>query len=161
MRGLLIILLWFVFYIHSVNAESADSILIEKSKRRLTLLKNDKKVAQYSISLGGVPIGPKQCQGDNKTPEGDYLISGRNPNSSFYRSLKVSYPNELDRKNASRLGCMPGGDIMIHGLPNGRGWLGILHRLFNWTRGCIAVKDSEIDEIWHLVPDGARVRIVP
>ena len=161
MRNLLLLLLSFVICIQSVIAEGADSILIQKSKRQLTLLRNDKEVAQYSISLGGEPSGPKQCQGDNKTPEGEYIISGRNSNSSFHRALKISYPNESDRKNAKRLGCTPGDDIMIHGLPNGRGWLGILHRLLNWTRGCIAVRDSEIDEIWNLVPDGARVRILP
>ena len=144
----------------SVAAE-VDLVLIEKSNRQLILKSGAKVIASYKVALGGSPIGAKQCQGDNKTPEGDYTISGRNPGSAYHRSLRVSYPNANDRKNAKRLGCSPGGDIMIHGLPNGQGWLGSSHRLHDWTLGCIAVTNEEIEAIWKAVPDGTKVRIVP
>jgi murein L,D-transpeptidase YafK len=136
-------------------------VLIEKAKRSLTLMSGTRQLAQYSVALGGEPVGAKNCQGDNKTPEGLYKIASRNVHSAYHRSLKISYPNEKDRKNAQGLECPPGGDIMIHGLPNGSGWVGSAHRLKDWTLGCIAVTDSEIEEIWRLVPDGTLVKIVP
>lgn len=142
-------------------AEKVDLVLIEKAQRRLTLLSGSREIAKYSVALGGAPIGHKQCEGDSKTPEGDYRISGRNVKSAFYRSLRISYPNGQDRQNAARLGCTPGGDIMIHGLPNGQGDIGAGHRSVDWTLGCIAVTNSEIEEIWKQVPDGTRVRILP
>jgi murein L,D-transpeptidase YafK len=107
------------------------------------------------------PVGPKRCQGDNRTPEGTYRISGRNRHSSYHRSLRISYPDEGDRKRARALGCSPGGDIMIHGLPNGRGAIGALHRMYDWTAGCIAVTNPEIEEIWAAVPDGTEIEIRP
>lgn len=142
-------------------AQSADLVLIEKSLRRLTLFQGEKVLARYAVALGGNPVGAKRCEGDRKSPEGEYRISGRNLHSAFHKSLRVSYPNQSDRTRAAKLKCKPGGDIMIHGLPNGRGWIGAAHRLTDWTNGCIAVTDAEIDEIWKLVPDGARVRIKP
>jgi len=145
----------------SASTEGADLVLIEKSKRLLTLKRGDKQLAQYTVALGGTPVGPKRCIGDSKTPEGTYRIIGRNSKSAFYRSLKLSYPTKEDRENAKRLGCSPGGDIMIHGLPNGRGWIGAAHRQMDWTLGCIAVTNSEIDEIWKFVADGTAVQIKP
>lgn len=139
----------------------ADKILIEKSERRMTLLWKGTPVRMYSIALGGSPVGKKQCQGDQKTPEGTYSITGRNPQSSYHRSLRVSYPNAEDIANARRLRCRPGGDIMIHGLPNGRGWIGATHVAVDWTLGCIAVTNPEIEEIWDAVPNGTAVEIRP
>ncbi len=141
--------------------DRVDLIIIEKAARRLSLHSGKHQVRQYRIALGRTPIGAKECQGDGKTPEGEYLISGRNVHSAFHRSLRISYPNQTDRHRAKTLKCSPGGDIMIHGLPNGRGWLGASHRLSDWTEGCIALTDEEIEEIWNLVRDGTKVVIKP
>jgi murein L,D-transpeptidase YafK len=147
----------------SVAAEeqTADRVTVEKAKKIMTLYHQGEKIRTYKIALGGLPEGPKERQGDRKTPEGIYKIDSRNSNSQFHRSLRVSYPNENDRKRAKKLGVNPGGEIMIHGLPNGRGWLGSKHRLYDWTNGCIAVTDEEIEEIWKLVPIGTTVEIKP
>jgi len=145
----------------AVKPLRADKVLIDKSERRMTLLWKGTPVRMYRIALGGSPTGKKQCQGDQRTPEGTYSITGRNPWSDYHRSLRISYPNADDIVNARRLGCDPGGDIMIHGLPNGRGFFGAVHAVTDWTLGCIAVTDSEIDEIWDAVRDGTAVEIRP
>jgi murein L,D-transpeptidase YafK len=142
-------------------SDSVDLLLIEKSTRRLVLKSGDKEIGHYSISLGSSAVGPKRCQGDGKTPEGEYIIAGRNEKSAYHKSLRISYPNPSDVGNAAKLNCTPGGDIMIHGLPNGRGILGFVHTWFDWTQGCIAVRNNQIEEIWDLVHDGAKVKIVP
>lgn len=139
----------------------ADKVLIEKNERRLTLLSKGKVLKTYQISLGGNPIGPKERQGDNKTPEGIYRIDSRNRNSRFHLALHVSYPNEKDKKRAQELGVSPGGDIMIHGIKNGFSWVGDLHTEVDWTKGCIAVTDEEIEEIEKVVPNGTIVEIRP
>ena len=164
--SLLAIVAGLVLSLAAVSQEAAqtliaDKILIEKSERRMTLLWKGTPVRMYSIALGGSPVGKKQCQGDQKTPEGIYSITGRNPQSSYHRSLRVSYPNAEDVANARRLRCSPGGDIMIHGLPNGRGWIGAAHVAADWTLGCIAVTNSEIEEVWKAVPNGTAVEIRP
>ncbi len=141
--------------------EKADRILIFKSKREMQLLHNGKVIKTYRIALGGTPVGRKERQGDHKTPEGSYTIVGRNPNSQFHRSLRISYPNPEDRARAARMGVSPGGDIMIHGLPNGYGWIGRGHLSRDWTDGCVAVTDQEIEEIWMLVDNGTPVEIRP
>ena len=139
----------------------ADKILIEKKERRLTLISKGKVLKTYKIALGGNPIGPKERQGDNKTPEGTYVIDGRNKDSSYHLSLHISYPNEKDKKRAKELGVSPGGDIMIHGIKNGFSWVGDSHTEVDWTKGCIAVTDEEIEEIDKLVPNGTIVEIRP
>ena len=145
----------------SARAQVVDSIRIEKSERRMKLMSGESVVQEYKVALGSEPLGAKRCQGDGQTPEGEYVISGRNSASSFHLSLRVSYPSEEDKKKAQELGCQPGGDIMIHGLPRLRGWLGAAHRAMDWTQGCIAVTNGEIEEIWRLVPNGTRVLISP
>jgi murein L,D-transpeptidase YafK len=140
---------------------SANKILIEKKIRRLTMLRDGVALRTYRIALGNYPEGPKTCQGDGRTPEGNYFVDGRNRNSQYHRSLHISYPNALDRKVAQKAKCNPGGDIFIHGLPNGRGWIGKAHTLHDWTLGCIAVTDEEIEEIWRMVPDKTLVEIKP
>lgn len=140
---------------------SADRILIEKKERRLTLFSQGEVLKTYRISLGGNPDGPKERLGDNKTPEGLYTIDGRNKDSRYHLSLHVSYPNEKDKKRARELGVAPGGDIMIHGLKNGFSWVGDLHTGIDWTKGCIAVTDEEIEEIARLAPNGTTVEIRP
>lgn len=135
--------------------------MVYKQERKLVLLAKGEVIRTYRVSLGGDPKGPKTQQGDHKTPEGEYVISGRNPRSHFHRALRISYPSQRDRENAARAGVNPGGDIMIHGLPNGLGWLGRAHLLYDWTDGCIAVTNQEIEEIWDLVPDGTPIEIRP
>jgi murein L,D-transpeptidase YafK len=115
----------------------------------------------YSVALARGGLGPKERQGDHKTPEGLYVIDSRNQSSRFHLALHVSYPNEADRERARKLRVDPGGNIMIHGIHNGLGWLGASHRLIDWTDGCIAVTDREIEDIWTLVPNGTPIEIQP
>lgn len=125
------------------------------------LMRQGKELKSYKIALGRNPIGHKIQEGDHKTPEGNYLLDRRNAKSRFYRSIHISYPDEKDRAHAAKLGVSPGGDVFIHGLPNGFGWLGKLHLAMDWTDGCIAVTDEEMDEIWQAVPDGTPIEIKP
>ena len=127
----------------------------------MELLAGKTTVKTYSIAIGSGGLAPKQRQGDHLTPEGIYQIDRRNEKSKFHRSLHISYPNQADRDRARKLGADPGGDIMIHGITNGFGWIGSKHRAIDWTDGCIAVTDEEIEEIWKLVPDGTPIEIQP
>jgi len=138
----------------------ADKIVIEKAARKMTLYHKGAAIKTYKVSLGGEPVDAKERQGDHRTPEGTYTISGRNAKSKFHRSLRISYPSAADRERARKAEVDPGGDIMIHGLPNGWGWLGSGHLKSDWTDGCIAVTNEEIEEIWRLVPNGTTVVIV-
>ncbi len=144
-----------------VKAPKADQVVVVKSQRTLNLVTHGKVIRTYKVALGGTPIGAKEQQGDHKTPEGRYTLDRRNANSHFYKSIHISYPNEQDRWRAKEKGTSPGGDIMIHGLPNGFGSLGAAHRAIDWTDGCIAVTNTEMDEIWKLVPDGTPINIKP
>ncbi|MDF1755146.1 MAG: L,D-transpeptidase family protein [Verrucomicrobiales bacterium] len=129
-----------------------EKLLLEKKKRKLTLLGADgKKIRSYSVSLGANPKGHKEKQGDERTPEGNYVLDFGNPNSRFYRSLHVSYPNSSDRSRSRKHGNNPGGDIMIHGLPNNLPWIGRWHRWWDWTDGCIGLTNKEMAEIWKAV----------
>lgn len=127
----------------------------------MQLYQGEHLLKSYRIALGGNPTGPKIRQGDHKTPEGIYRIDAKNARSQFHLSLHISYPNENDRANARKLGVAPGGDIMIHGLPDRYAYLGSLHTKYDWTDGCIAVTNAEIEEIWKLVPTGTEVEIRP
>jgi len=147
--------------IFALRTEPADKVLIEKNERRLTLLSEGEVIKTYKIALGGNPVGPKERQGDNKTPEGTYIIDSRNRDSGYHLSLHISYPNEKDKMRAKELGVSPGGDIMIHGIKNGLSWVGASHAEVDWTKGCIAVADEEIEEIDKLVPNGTIVEIRP
>lgn len=139
----------------------ATRIVVEKHAHRLTLFAGSRTLRTYRVSLGRAPIGPKQRRGDLRTPEGLYRIDGRNLNSAYHRALHVSYPNTTDRARAAAHGWDPGGDIMVHGLRNDLRWLGPAHRLVDWTLGCIAVTDVEIDELARVVPDGTPIEIRP
>jgi murein L,D-transpeptidase YafK len=141
--------------------ERADTVLVEKAARKITLLRDGRPVRTYPMSLGGNPTGHKQREGDQRTPEGLYAIDFKNARSRFHLALRVSYPNARDREHAAQKGVPAGGDIMIHGLPNGLGWLGAIHRSRDWTDGCAAVTNQEIEEIWSLVDVGTRVEIRP
>lgn len=145
----------------STTDQKADSILILKKEHLLQLMSGGKVIRTYKVALGRGGLEPKKREGDERTPEGRYTIDARNPASHFYKALHISYPNADDRERAAKLGVPPGGAIMIHGLPNGMGWLGAAHRLYDWTSGCIAVTDAEMDEIWRMVPTGTPVEIRP
>ena len=147
--------------IFALRTEPADKVLIKKKERRLTLLSNNEVIKTYKIALGGNPIGPKERQGDNKTPEGTYIIDSRNRDSGYHLSMHISYPNDKDKMRAKELGVSPGGDIMIHGIKNGLSWVGASHAEVDWTKGCIAVADEEMEEIYKLVPNGTIVEIRP
>jgi murein L,D-transpeptidase YafK len=143
------------------NIPKADQVLVVKNQRSLTLLSQGKILRTYKVALGSMPVGAKEQEGDHKTPEGSYVLDRRNAKSRFYKSIHVSYPDSNDRERAAQRGASPGGDIMIHGLPNRFGWLGAMHRVHDWTDGCIAVTDGEMDEIWDFVPDGTPIEIRP
>jgi len=138
-----------------------DRVLVEKRNRRMTLWFAGYPVRAYRIALGRVPVGDKLARGDGRTPEGVYWIDGRNRRSRFHRSLHISYPSSDDRREAGEAGHSPGGAIMIHGLPAGAGWIGKHHAGLDWTQGCVAVSNEEIDEIWELVADGTPIEIRP
>ena len=140
---------------------TADSIVVEKSRRTMTLYHQGAPVRIYFIALGQNPLGDKTGIGDNRTPEGLYYIEGHNPASKYHLSLKVSYPNEQDVAEARARGVATGGDIMIHGLPRGFENVGAEHRQRDWTNGCIAVTNAEIEEIWSAIPDGVAIYIKP
>jgi murein L,D-transpeptidase YafK len=141
--------------------QPADRVVIEKARRTLTLYAGERKLAAFEVALGREPVGRKQCRGDNRTPEGLYRVAGRKENSDFHRALRISYPSERDVARARAAGCEPGGDIMIHGLKPDWARLGKWHRRDDWTRGCIAVTNEEIEQIWAMVPDGVEVEIRP
>lgn len=139
----------------------ADSMVVDKSDRTLVMYRRGVEVHRYVIALGRNPVGDKERRGDGRTPEGLYYIEGRNPRSKFHLSLRVSYPSARQRDQAARRGVSPGGDIMLHGLPPAFASVGALHRQQDWTEGCIALTNDEIEEIWRAVPDGARILIQP
>lgn len=139
----------------------ADKVVVVKSKRVLMLLRQGEIFKTYKVALGKEPSGHKTKAGDKRTPEGTYLLDSRNPDSKFHLAIHISYPNESDMLKAHKHGVSPGGDVMIHGLPHDLGRVGKLHRLSDWTNGCIAVTNTEIEEIWRLVPDGTPIEIKP
>ena len=145
----------------STGKEIADRIVVVKSARTLTLENNGRAFKTYKVALGGQPVGAKERQGDHKTPEGEYVVDAKNAQSQFYMALHLSYPNATDRARARSLGVNPGGDVEIHGLGKQYGWVGARHRLVDWTDGCIAVTNEEIQEIFETVPVGTKVEIRP
>jgi len=142
-------------------SETVSRIIIEKSAHTRTLMHGDEVVKSYKVALSREPVGAKERQGDHKVPEGDYVIDAKKPNSRFHMALHISYPNASDSARAHSLGVNPGGDVEIHGVESAFSWLGGLQRHVDWTDGCIAVSDSEIEEIWPLVPVGTPIEIRP
>jgi murein L,D-transpeptidase YafK len=138
-----------------------DLLVVDKGQHRLLAYSRGVLLRSYSVALGRDPVGPKLRQGDRRTPEGQYFIDAHNPNSSFHRALHVSYPSVADAARARSAGYDPGGEIMIHGIHNGLGWIGRTHHLMDWTVGCIAVSDPEIEELYRIVPDGTRIDLRP
>ncbi len=139
----------------------ADSVLVEKSAHRLTLFAGDSVLRRYDVALSRHAVGDKVQEGDLRVPEGRYTIDRRVEASAFHRALNISYPDSAHVARAAALGVVPGGQVMIHGIRNGFGWLGRLHRLVDWTAGCVALTDPEIEELWRTVPDGTTIQIRP
>jgi murein L,D-transpeptidase YafK len=166
-RLLLLSLLGFISLQSGHNANSPankpkpDHILIIKSTRTLSLMNGAQTIKSFSVALGSQPIGAKDRQGDHKTPEGTYFVDSKLDHSQFHHALHLSYPNPADRERAKKLGVSPGGDVEIHGLPDKYAWLGSQHRHTDWTDGCIALTNDEIDEIFPQISIGTPVEIRP
>ena len=146
----------------ATTIDKADYVVVKKAERKLYLYRGSEILKTYRIALGKQPDGHKTREGDSRTPEGIYTLDWRNPNSRFYRSIHVSYPSKTDHRDARERGDSPGGAIMIHGQPSN--WVEKTSLLFNqddWTEGCIAVQDHEMDEIWEAVEDGTPIEIIP
>ncbi len=138
-----------------------DKVIVNKTTQQMFLMQKNKIIKTYKVALSSNKKGHKEKEGDKKTPEGVYKISGRHISSRFHRSIHISYPNKTDLANAKKRGYSAGLDIMIHGVPKSFEWLGGFHRLINWTHGCIAVTNDEIDEIWKLTPNNIPIKILP
>jgi murein L,D-transpeptidase YafK len=139
----------------------ADSVLVKKHEKRLYLMKSNKPFKIYRVAFGANSKGHKRRAGDERTPEGTYTLDYKNSNSDFYKSIHISYPNDQDIKRAKEMGVVPGGDIMIHGQKNGAKNFERIQRYVNWTDGCIAVTNNEMDEIWASVDVGTPITIEP
>jgi len=139
----------------------ADSVLVIKHENRLYLMKNKMPFKTYRVAFGANSKGPKRKEGDERTPEGTYILDYKNSDSDFYKSIHISYPNDQDIKRAKEMGIAPGGEIMIHGQKNGAKNFSRIHRYVNWTDGCIAVTNAEMDEIWASVDVGTPITIEP
>jgi len=135
--------------------------VIDKSERTLTVWWHGVPLKVYRVALGSDAVAPKRSQGDGRTPEGHYVVALRHETSDFHRALHLSYPNAEDRARARAQGVTPGGNIEIHGLRDGFEWVGSAHTLFDWTNGCVAVTNEEIDELWRAAPIGTPVEIEP
>lgn len=142
-------------------APGADFVLVKKSKAKLYLLHKGDVFMTFDVVFGANPVGHKKEKGDRRTPEGLYVLEKKNENSAFYRSIRISYPNEEDIARARRMGVNPGGNIMIHGQRNGDGHLAPIMQQYNWTEGCIAVTNQEMDVIWGAVKEGTPIVIMP
>jgi L,D-peptidoglycan transpeptidase YkuD (ErfK/YbiS/YcfS/YnhG family) len=138
-----------------------DRIVVQKSARNLSIFRAGKRLKTYRVALGRNPVGPKQEEGDMKTPEGIYKIDNRNAQSSFHLALHISYPSDDDNRRIAERGVSAGFDIMIHGIRNGLGWMGAFHRWKDWTVGCIALTDEEIEELCRVTPDGTTIEMRP
>jgi len=141
--------------------KKADRIVVEKSTRTMKLMLGSEVLKTYKVALSREPVGAKEREGDHRVPEGQYVIDSKNSHSCFHLALHISYPNAADRQKARTLGVKPGGNIEIHGVGSKYGWVGSLQVQVNWTDGCIAVTNSEIEEIWPLVPVGTPLEIRP
>lgn len=142
-------------------AKPAQLVLVKKSERTLMLFEHGQLLKSYKVSLGQNPIGHKERQGDNRTPEGKYYLTWTNDRSKFYKSLHVTYPNDEDRKRAWSKGISPGGDIKIHGLPNKPVYPEDIYMSLNWTNGCIAMKNRDLDDLLSKVKYQTPIYIIP
>ena len=143
------------------DLEMADRLIVRKSERKLEVLSGNRVLRTMDIALGLVPEGDKVQEGDYRTPEGDYRLSERNAASDFFLSIRISYPNDNDERQASRLGKSPGGQIMIHGQPNVPKYSAEYYRSTDWTNGCIAVSNSDMVDLWLMTTPGTPIQILP
>lgn len=151
-----------LFAAPALAQDKITAVLVKKSERSLYLLHDGQVVKKYRIMLGPRPKGPKLLEGDERTPEGRYTLDFKNSNSRFYKSIRVSYPNQHDLERARKYNTDPGGSIMIHGMKNSWNEKTMAHaEKFNWTDGCIAVKNSDMDEIWDAIEIGTPIEIQP
>ena len=139
----------------------ADKVVVEKESRKLHLVKDGKAFRTFDIALGFAPQGDKEREGDNKTPEGQYLLDARNPDSDYFLSIRISYPDARDRREAASKGLDPGGQIMIHGQPNEPNYSAAYYERTDWTNGCIAVSNSDMIDIWLMTPNNVPIEILP
>lgn len=139
----------------------ADKILVEKAERKLHLLKDGQPFRTFEIALGVAPVGDKEKEGDQKTPEGVYTLDDRNPDSDYFLSIHISYPSASELRQARARGLDPGGAIMIHGQPNRPTYSAAYYAKEDWTNGCIAVSNSDMIDIWLMTPDGVPIEIRP
>ena len=161
MRYILLILAFVIASTCPAKGREINSVLVDKSDKKMYLLSNGRILKEYDVVFGSSPKGHKQQEGDERTPEGKYILDYKKSDSSFYKAIHISYPNEEDKARAERKGANPGGLLMVHGQKNGFGWLSWLMQWFNWTDGCIAVANSDMDEIWQLVKVGTPIEIAP
>lgn len=152
-------ILAFILLLPSIAYSAVDLVKVDKSERKMYLIENGATLKEYSISLGGNPQGHKEQEGDQRTPEGDYVLDYVKEDSSYYRSMHISYPNQADKQRANSMGVSPGGFRMVHGQKNGFGWLSSITQKFDWTDGCIAITNKEMDEFLGLVNVGTKIII--
>ena len=160
-KYVLIALLFILQTTNVMGEKKADEVLVIKSKKRLYLLNKGETFAFFHVAFGSKPKGHKLEQGDGRTPEGRYILDYKNVGSAYYKSIHISYPNAKDRKEAQKRSVDPGGDIMIHGQKNGYGRLSLLVQRFNWTNGCIALSDRDMEQVWMAVDPGTPIEIRP
>lgn len=141
--------------------QKADLVRVKKSDSTLRLLNKGVEFASFHVAFGANPNGHKEAEGDERTPEGRYVLDYKKDDSSFYKAIHISYPNDADRARAVQLGVKPGGAIMVHGQKNGMAWLAPLAQYFNWTNGCIALRNEEMDLVWEAVDAGTPIEIEP
>ena len=141
--------------------EKADLVVVEKNRHTLSLYKEGKLLAAYHAAFGGDPAGPKEREGDNKTPEGRYLLDYKNAGTGYHKAIHISYPNAQDIARARKLGVQPGGAIMVHGQKNNYGWASFITQRFDWTLGCVALANDDMDEVWDHVEVGTPIEIRP
>lgn len=162
MRFILIVVIFFASVTaHAATKPRVDRVLIDKSGRALSLMVGNRVIAKFPIVLGGNPIGHKRKEGDERTPEGSYVLDYKKTDSAFFRSIHISYPNASDRQSAKDRGVEPGGAIMIHGQKNGLGWLSFLSQHYDWTNGCIALSNEDMQRVWDLVQVPVPIEITP
>lgn len=160
MRRIVPILLLIVSF--AVDAtEKADRVVVVKSTKILSLYRGDHLLSSYPVVFGGNPTGHKQQEGDGRTPEGKYFLDFKKSDSAFYKALHISYPNARDIVSAKGRGVSPGGSVMVHGQKNHFGWAWSVTKYFNWTNGCIALSNKDIDAIWETVDAGTPIEIKP
>jgi len=156
-----LLLLAFLYAPVSLAQLPVDFVRVVKSERKLMLFSGGQVIREFKVVLGGNPRGHKQHEGDQRTPEGSYTLDYKKSDSVFYKAIHISYPNEDDMAAAKERGVNPGGQIMIHGQKNVSGRLAILSELIDWTNGCIALKNEEMDELWGQITEGTKIEILP